>query len=82
MSRFRKFAPGEYSGTKVSIRTVAERRAIVGKRVGFDVLGSCMKHYGTVTAALPNEIEINGRPHSKDEIEQIVVLDGQDDVSA
>ena len=78
MSRFRQFAPGEYEGTKVSVRYAAERRALIGKRIGYDERGSCMKHYGRVTAVIGREIEINGdRLLHYDRFEQVVVLTDQ-----
>lgn len=78
MSRFRQFAPGEYEGTRVSVRTIKERRALLGKRIGYDERGSCMKHYGRVTAVYRTEIEIDGGSIKHyDVFEQVVVLTDQ-----
>lgn len=70
----RQFAPGEYGGTKVEFDTAAKRRALIGKRIGYDVRGSCLLHRGTVTDAARRSIEIDGNWYDVPQIEKIEVL--------
>lgn len=73
----RKFAPGEYDGERVEFATAAQRRALIGKKIGYDTRRSCMKGFGTVTDAHGRSIEINHNWYDKRDIEQIVVLSNQ-----
>lgn len=77
MSRFRQFAPGDYDGKQVGFKTAAERKALIGKRIGFDLRGSCMKHYGTVIAVHGREIELENSIIDCSQFEQIVILHDQ-----
>lgn len=49
MSRYRQFAPSKFDGERAELRTKAQRKALVGKRIGYDLRGSCMSHFGRVT---------------------------------
>lgn len=77
MSRFRQYAPGEYKGERVDYSTAALRRALIGKRIGFDTKQSCMLGYGRVTDASGRNIEIDHNWYYVNDITQIVVLADQ-----
>lgn len=81
MSRYRKYALTEYPGTRLNLNDLklkANRVALVGKRIGFDLKASSFSHYGTVTGSVGREIEIDGSLYAMDEFEQIAVLTKQE----
>jgi ribosomal protein L35AE/L33A len=74
----RKYAPGEYKGTRVDLKSLKrkqEREKLVGKRIGYDQYGSCMMHYGRVTGTWGRSLFVDGSPMDLYEFEQIVILD-------
>lgn len=72
---FRQYELSKFNGTKVNFKTMAQRRELIGKRVGYDLRGSCMSHYGEVTGTERGEIYIDGNPVNVGSIEQLCVLD-------
>lgn len=80
MSRFREFAPGVYAGEKLflpDLKRKAERKKLIGKRIGYDQRGSCMMHYGWVTGEFPRALEVNGSVMDLCQFDQIVILADQ-----
>lgn len=78
MSRYRQFAPSSFDGEKVELRTKAQRKVLLGKRIGYDLRGSCMSHYGRITGEGSRyEIEIDGSLTNISSLEQVVVLRDQ-----
>ena len=74
----RTYELSQFDGERVPFKTLKERKAIEGKRIGYDLRGSCMSHFGLVTAAGGRgEIEIDGILISVNSIEQIAVLSEQ-----
>lgn len=73
----RTFAPSKFPGRRAEYKTAKQRRELIGKRVGYDLLHSCMSHYGRITAATRYEISIDGNPVNISSITQIVVLEDQ-----
>lgn len=76
--RFREFALSEFDGDRVPFKTVKERKALIGKRVGFDTTQSSFSQFGRVTAAYGKEIEIDGSPVWIGWIQQLCVLTDQE----
>ena len=74
---YRVYELSVFDGTRVEFKTIAQRRALIGKRVGYDMRGSCMAHYGEVTGAERGEIYIDGSPLNLGSIEQLCVLSKQ-----
>lgn len=73
----RKYELFPYKGTAAEYHHASERRALVGKRVGYDLCYSCVAHYGVVTGADARGIEIDHSHIPTGSIQQIVVLDDQ-----
>jgi len=71
---YRQYAPGQYGGIPAPFSTIKERRALIGKRVGYDRRGSIMLNRGTVTDAEGRNIKIDDSWFDKNEIEKIEVL--------
>lgn len=72
-----KFAPGKYTGTTVDLKSLkrkAEREKLVGKSIGYDLRGSYLMNYGTVTGLVGRSLEVNGNVRDLHEFDQIVVL--------
>lgn len=74
---YRKFAPSKFDGVPAPYKTVKERRALIGKRVGYDTTLSSFSQFGRVTDAYGKEIEIDGTAVWIGRIEQLCVLSDQ-----
>ena len=70
---YRHYELSKMPGELVDFSTVKARRALIGKRVHYDLRGSIYMHSGTVTACYRREIEIDGNPISVRSIEQMAV---------
>ena len=66
-----------YKGQRAEYKLASQRRALIGKRVGYDTRYSGMANYGTVTGADARGIEIDHSHIPTGSIQQIVVLDDQ-----
>lgn len=76
----RKFALGKYDGQRVylpNLKRAAERKALVGKRIGYDLRSSSMMHFGRVTGTIGKALEIDGSVRDLHELEQVVILNDQ-----
>lgn len=74
---YRKYEPTKFDGEKVEFKTIAQRRALIGKRVGYDTTYSTYAHYGVVTDTNRTEICVDNSWVYVSQIEQIVVLNQQ-----
>jgi len=74
---YRQYAPTKFDGQPAAFKTIKERRALIGKRIGYDSRYSIFPQYGWVTDAYGRELEIDGSAVSVGSIEQVCVLDAQ-----
>ena len=72
---FRAYEPSVLPGRKVPIARIADRRALIGKFVHYDIRGSVYARAGRVTGATRYEIEIDGSPIAVGSVEQMTVED-------
>lgn len=78
MRNIRTYELSKFDGERIALsdlRKKPKRKALVGKRIGYDLRGSFMAHKGTITGEGNRyEIEIDGNMRSIAGLEQVVVL--------
>jgi hypothetical protein len=74
---FRQYALSNFNGNRVSIRTISERKSLIGKAVGFDLSTSIFSQFGIVTNAKGKELEIDGSWYHINTLQQVAILNDQ-----
>ena len=72
---FRTYELSNLPGVPAPYRTVKDRRALVGKRIAYDIRGSSYAHHGVVTGWGTREIEVSGSWINTSQIEQLNVVE-------
>lgn len=62
-------------GKPAPYKKMRDRRALIGKRIGYDLRGSSYAHYGTVTCVGRYEIFVDGSEVLVGSIEQLNIID-------
>lgn len=80
---YRTFAPGVYEGKAIylpSLRQKKFREGLIGKRIGYDLRGSCLMAHARVTGVCGQELVLNNSDYvHRDRFTQLVILDEQGD---
>lgn len=74
----RRYELSRFNGEQVPFKYIKERRALIGKRIGYDLYSSCFSQFGYVQNATVEGFEMrDGSTIRRTDIQQVVVLVNQ-----